>query len=172
MALAPRGHVAKAEATSYTMAAFMTPTSISAAASQLDTSERTVRRMRSVAASYVMSRQLLLLGQLIAMAEVHPPLFIVTREAWDETSQTCQFRTSPSQSKTEARARWEVMVYRVTVCIGWGADSGRRPMFQQFVIPLVVLPSTSAEICIGACAGTRPSWSSMRACTCSAPGAN
>ena len=144
LALAPRQHSSKVEATAYTMAAFMTPPNIRAAAAQLDIDDRTLRRMRSVASSYVMSSQLLVLGQLIAMAEVYPPLFIVTREAWDETTQECQFRTSPDQTKTEARGRWEVMVCRVTVCLGWSADSGRRPMVMHFVIPPVVIPTTSA----------------------------
>ena len=81
-----QGHE-KNECIDYLNATFMVPTNLAAASACLDLSERSVRRMRSITAKYVLDHQLLVLGQLVMLASVHPPLFIVTREAWDETSQ-------------------------------------------------------------------------------------
>ena len=129
---------------SYASAAFRTPVNSAHAGLQLGVHRKTVQRMRLVASQHLMENQLKILGMLIALATAHPPLFCVTREAWDETSQLMIFRPDANDEETAFRAKWEVMVLRVSVCMGWGPSSGREPLFYEFIVPPVVLPTTSA----------------------------
>lgn len=82
---------------------------------------------------------------VIALATMFPPLFCITREAWDETSQVFRFQPSTGNAASECISRWGIMVLRCSVCIGWGSGSGKQPTVYEFVVPPVVLPSTSAS---------------------------
>lgn len=42
------------------------------------------------------------------------------------------------------QGRWEVMVYRCSVCLAWAPGSGRLPLFFELILPPVVIPTTSA----------------------------
>ena len=129
----------------YFQAGFCTPPNPTHAALQLGISTRSVVRMRMVLAAYILKSQLRLLDSLIGIATLCPPLFCISREAWDETGHVCTFRTEHDNPDTEGRARWEVMVLRISICIGWEPRIGRQPMFYECVIPPMVLPTTSAS---------------------------
>lgn len=128
----------------YVEAAFKSPPNTEHAGLQLGVHRRTVTRMRCVVAEFLLDLQLKMLASLVALATASPPLFCISREAWDETGQVCIFRIDSSSSASQARSRWEVMVYRCSICIGWGDGSGKSPLVYEFVLPPVIIPSTSA----------------------------
>ena len=128
----------------YIEAAFQTEPSISNAALQLGVARPTGRRMRLVMAKFVLESQLDTLGVFITLATARAPLTCITREAWGEAGHSCVFRSSPSDSRSGCRARWELMVLRMSLVLVWDAAEGLPPLFHEFVIPPVVLPSSSA----------------------------
>ena len=132
------------EPDTYFRAAWRSQPSAESAALSLGVARRSVVRMRQVMAQFILQYQLCLLDGLIGLATLHPPLFCITREAWDETGHVCGFRTEHDDPSTDSKARWEVMVVRVSICLGWDPRSGRQPVFYECVIPPVVIPTTSA----------------------------
>ena len=128
----------------YLDAAFRSPPNATHAALQVGVQPRTVVRMRHLMAEFILESQLLLIGALVMLTSIHRPLICITREAWDETGHLCLFRTDSDQSASECRSRWEIMVLRVSLCLVWHSSSGLQPLFMEFVVPPVVIPSTSA----------------------------
>lgn len=134
----------KCDQTDFLLSAFQShPCSVSAAL-QLGVSRRTVQRTRAIVAQFILEFQVFF-QCLIALATMCPPLFCITREAWDETFQVFRFQPPADNAASECRSRWEMMVLRCSVCIGWGSGSGKPPMRYEFLVPPVVLPSTSAS---------------------------
>ena len=142
--LASRAVAAAGLPQEYFEAAWLTPPSLAAAALAMKVAEFTVRQWRHLVAAYLLERQLLILGSIIVVATMYLPAFCITREAWDETGQSCIFRLGADATYSESRGRWEIMIYRCSLFIGWPAWSGHRPVFYEFLLSPVVLPTTCA----------------------------
>lgn len=133
----------RSEPSTYIAAAFSTVPGAEHAALHLGVARRTLCRMRFVMAQFVLDFQLFLLRMLVMFATMHQPDICVTREAWDETSQMCVFRLHPGAESSESRSAWGVMVLRVSISLAW-VDNRLPPIFYEFVMPPLVLPTTSA----------------------------
>lgn len=131
------------EPSAYMAVAFATPACSEHAALQLGVARKTVTRMRYIVAQFILEHQLRLLEGLAELAAAQGADICITREAWDETSQACVFRTDAADRSSECKSLWSVMVLRVSVCIAW--SGGRHmPIFYECIVPPMVLPSTSA----------------------------
>ena len=58
------------------------------------------------------------MDRFVSLATTHRPAFVLSRTAWDETSQ----RLVLPISGTEARSAWQVMVARMRIKVGFGPD--------------------------------------------------
>ena len=78
----------------YLRAAFGTPPSLTVASMVLGVCRPHVARMRCVVASMLLYSQLLSLGIMLMICAADPPLCVITREAWDETTHRFAFKLS------------------------------------------------------------------------------
>jgi hypothetical protein len=130
------------DASVMTRSCFASHPRIGIAALQLAVSRRTIMRNRAIVAAFILHCQLLLLGVLMLMAATEAPLFIVTREAFDETTHKVAFKYSECLSETAQISCWHVLIFRMSITIGW---KGFAPMRFSLVLPPVVVLSTSAS---------------------------
>jgi hypothetical protein len=108
---------------------------------QLGISRRTVTRHRCVVAAFVLHMQLLLLGVLLLMAAAERPLYVICREAFDETTHRFCFKMSHDLAESMQSSSWHVLVFRLCITIGW---SGRAPIQFEVILPPIVVLSTAA----------------------------
>lgn len=138
------------DGTTYSYAAFATPPNTSHAAMALGVARSTVNVLRFVMAALLQYLQLMQLGLLLLMSAAIKPDFVISREAWDETSQRVAFRFDESLKESEQCSSWHILAYRVSLVVGW---VGLPVVSQTFILPPVVLASTAGAAIFAALRG-------------------
>jgi hypothetical protein len=98
-----------------------------------------VMALRLYVIALLLASQNLLLGSLIMMANRERPAFVMTRLAWDETGERMTIGTSATESSV-----WHVLVSRLRLLIAWQTESGTHCFSYAFILPPLIVPSTSA----------------------------
>ena len=122
----------------------MTPGKPSLLAAKFNFSEKWVRTLQRFIAGTYLTFPLLVLGGLARHASERPPLFCVSRFAYDETGEKLTLNIAKQK---EQRSVWQVMVARMMILIGWwDADVGRCTMWNfDVVLPTLLVASANAD---------------------------